>query len=708
MLQAIRSRAASVIVKALFVLLILSFGLWGIGDIFRNHAPETVVATVGDQSIRAEELQTALRPALERLRLRLGTAVDLPAAKQLGVVDEVLNGLIDRSLLEQEAARLRLAVSDEVVRSAITHDPSFASANGQFDRAAFASLLAANHMTEGQYVARVRGDIPRSDLLLAAMTGVTAPPAIVDALYRYRNEKRVADVVTLPYAGAVDLGQPTEDELTQFYDTHKDLFQAPEYRNFTLISLSPSDLMKGIEIPEAKLKEEYDQRQDEFAQPERREVEQILAPSEAKAKEAQAALAEGKPWNEVATTIAGQDPDTIDLGLMKRNEMPKLLADVAFELPLDKASEPIKSPLGWHLLRVVKIEPPTTQTFEEAKAKLEADLTRREAVDRVYKLANQVDDALAGGATLDDVAAKHGLTKTVVAATDAQGRDRDGKKLALPVASDEVLKLAAATSEGRTSRVTETADDAIFALRVDKITPPSTRPFAEVKDQAIADWRQEKQRQAVTKEAEKLAAGVTPETSLASLAAAQGLKVSTPAPFLRDARRNAGIAPALVAKLFAAKQGEAVTAADFECCLCRPADRDRGARGRIPGRHGRSLARVDGRDEGRCRRGIHPRAARPLPGRNQTRSARPPVLILSRRCQRKPVNCSSNSTSLWLSQMSEATPQMSSLSWRQCRGARKKRLRRHSFLHGRHNPQGRLAMDRRPRNLRRSDHRRSC
>ncbi len=562
MLQAIRSRAGSVIVKTLFVLLILSFGLWGIGDIFRNHAPETVVATVGDQSIHAEDLQNALRPALERLRLRLGTAIDLPAAKQLGVVDEVLNSLIDRSLLEQEAARLRLAVSDDVVRSVITRDPSFAGANGQFERAAFAALLAANHMTEEQYVARLRGDIPRGDILLAATTGVTAPPAMVDALYRYRNEKRVADIVTLPYAGAVDLGQPTEDELTQFYDSHKDRFQAPEYRSFTLVSLSPADLMKGIEFPEAKLKEEYDQRQDEFAQPERREVEQILAPSEAKAKEAQAALAEGKSWKDVATTIAGQDPDTIDLGLMKRNEMPKILADVAFELPLNKPSEPIKSPLGWHILRVVKIEPPATQTFEEAKAKLEADLTRREAVDRVYKLANQVDDALAGGATLDDVAAKFGLTKTVVAAVDAQGLDRERKKLALPVAPDEVLKLALATSEGRTSRVTETADDAIFALRVDKITPPALRPFAEVKDQAIADWRQEKQQQAVTKEAEKLAAEVTPETSLSSLAAAQGLKVSTPAPLLRDARRNSGVAPALVAKLFAAKQAQAVTAAD--------------------------------------------------------------------------------------------------------------------------------------------------
>ncbi len=90
-----------------------------------------------------------------------------------------------------------------------------------------------------------------------------------------------------------------------------------------MASLSPSDIAQDIEIPEAKLKEEYDQRQDEFQLPEQREVQQILAPSEEKAKEAEAALAAGKDWNEVATTIAGQDPDTIDLGLMKREEMPQ-------------------------------------------------------------------------------------------------------------------------------------------------------------------------------------------------------------------------------------------------------------------------------------------------------------------------------------------------------------------------------------------------
>src|SRR4029078_181239 len=98
------------------------------------------------------------------------------------------------------------------------------------------------------------------------------------------------------------------------------------------------------------------------------------SPSEEKAKEAEAALAAGKDWKEVATTIAGQDPETIDLGLLNRKEIPHELGDVAFELPLDKASDPIKTPLGWHILRVVKIEPADTQTVDHAKAAIGAEV----------------------------------------------------------------------------------------------------------------------------------------------------------------------------------------------------------------------------------------------------------------------------------------------------------------------------------------------
>ncbi|MGA7259939.1 MAG: SurA N-terminal domain-containing protein [Stellaceae bacterium] len=562
MLQAIRSRAGSYVVKVLFALLILTFGIWGIGDIFRSRTSDTVVATVGSQSIRAEELQTALRRALEQLSARFGSAIDPQQAKQLGLVDQTLGQLIDRSLIDQEAASMKLDVSDDLIRNVITANPSFRGSDGRFDRSLFGSVLAANNLTEDQYVALLRHDIPRNDLLHAVTAGAAAPQPVVDLLYRYRNEKRTADIVALPTTGAPDVGQPSEDELKAFYDKHPDLFRAPEYRGFTLVSLDPSDIAKDIEIPEAKLKEEYDQRQDELQIPERRDVEQVLSPTEEKAKEAEAALAAGKDWREVATTIAGQNPETIDLGLMRRDEMPSALGDVAFELPLNKPSEPVKTPLGWHILRVVKIEPPVTQTFDEAKPKLEADLAHQEAVDRIYKVANNVDDALAGGATLGDAAAKFELKTTTVEAVDDGGHDPQDKSVTLPVSASDVLKLAFATNEGQMSRVTETPDGAIFAVHVDKVIPSQVKPLDEVKDKAVVAWQADRRREIVAKEAEELAAAVTPGTRLATVAGEKGLKTTTSPPFTRHPDNDTAVPPPLVGKLFAAKPGEVVTASD--------------------------------------------------------------------------------------------------------------------------------------------------
>jgi peptidyl-prolyl cis-trans isomerase D len=562
MLQAIRSKAGSFIVKLLFGLLILTFGIWGIGDIFRNRGTDTVVATVGDESIRADELQTALRRALDQLRTRFGSSIDLQQAKQFGLVDQTLAQLIDRSLIDQEVARLRLDVSDDVIRNVITGNPSFRGSNGQFDRSLFSAVLAANNLTEDQYVALLRHDIPRSDLVHALTGGAVMPQPIVDLLYQYRNEKRTADIVSLPAASVADVGQPSEEQLKSFYDQHQDMFRAPEYRAFTLASLSPSDIIKDIEIPETKLKEEYDQRQDELQLPERRQVEQILASSEDKAKEAEAALAAGKDWREVATTIAGQNADTIDLGLLKREEMPKTLADVAFELPLNKPSEPVKTPLGWHILEVTKIEPPVAQSFEQAKPELEADLARQEAIDRIYKVANKVDDALAGGATIDDAAAKFGLKMTTVTAADVGGHDPEGKPVTLPVAPQDVLKLAFATNEGQASRVTETPDGGIFVLRTDKVIPSQVKPLDDVKDKAVAAWQSDKRRETAGKQAEELAAAVTAEARLSAVAGEKGLKVTTSPPFDRHPGAEAGVPAPLVSKLFAAKPGEVVTASD--------------------------------------------------------------------------------------------------------------------------------------------------
>ncbi|HEX3883518.1 MAG TPA: peptidyl-prolyl cis-trans isomerase [Stellaceae bacterium] len=566
MLQAIRTKAGGIVVKTLFGLLILSFGFWGLytrSPYFQdNKSPETEVATVGDKTINVGEVQQALEPALERLRQQLGSSIDRDQVKQLGILDTLVNGLVDRALLDQEVARLKLAVADEVIRGAIAGNPAFRDTNGQFDPNILAQVLSMNHLTQEQFVARMQDEVPRTDILHAITSGVVPPRDVVNTAYRYANEKRVADIVSLPLSGAAAPPAPSDADLSKYYDAHQDNFRAPEYRAFTMASLSAADLAATIQIPDDKLKSEYDQRKDDLAVPEQREVEQILAPSEDVAKQADDALAAGKDWKEVATTIAKQDPDTIDLGLMKQSEMPEELAGPAFDLQVNQTSKPIQSPLGWHILRVTKIVPATTQSFEQAKPALTAALAKEEALDKLDKIGNKADDALAGGANITDIAQKFGLKVTKVEAADVGGRAPDGKAVELPVGGADALKTLFQTDQGDTSRVIDAEDGSIYAIHTDKVIAPRVKPLAEVKDQVIAGWQQEQKHDAVAKEAKDLAAAVAPDKPLKAAAADKKLAVTTSPPLSRRAQGDTGVPPAIVAKLFAAKKGDTVSADD--------------------------------------------------------------------------------------------------------------------------------------------------
>jgi peptidyl-prolyl cis-trans isomerase D len=230
MLQVIRSKATSFVIKILFGLLILSFGIWGIGDIFRNRGTNTSVATVGDRTISVEQLNERVRADMERLRTAMGGNLDMDQAKQLGIVDRALQTIINGDLLDQETDRLKLGISDATVRQAILENPNFHNDQGQFDRGIYTRVLAASRMSEPQFETLLRRDIARFHLSAALTDGLTPPPALVDALYRAQAERRVADVIVLPPSAAGTINPPSDDELKAYYEQHQDQFRAPERR----------------------------------------------------------------------------------------------------------------------------------------------------------------------------------------------------------------------------------------------------------------------------------------------------------------------------------------------------------------------------------------------------------------------------------------------------------------------------------------------
>jgi peptidyl-prolyl cis-trans isomerase D len=562
MLQAIRSQASSFIIKILFGLLIISFGVWGIGDIFRGRATDTTVATVGDKKISAEQLSQAVRADMERWRAMLHSQMDMAQAKQMGLVDNSLQSLISADLVTEEIGRLKLNVGNPAIKQWMSEAPQFKNDAGVFDQRLFSAMAGQNHMTDAQFFEALRDNMIHTHLAAALSDGVTPPPSEVDAIYSARSEHRVVDYVMIPATAAGAPPTPTDDDLAKFYDAHKDHFRVPELRNVSVALLRIDDLAASITVPDAKLEADYKSRLDEFHKPEQRDIQQMVLPDDAKAKEAAAQLAAGKDFAAVAKAVADIDAKDLDLGWVSRadKEIPAPLLEAAFSTPAGSTTAPIQAELGWYILRVADVKPEATQSFDEVKGKLRDEEARGLADDQIGKKANSIDDAIAGGATFADVVEKFGLDKITVEGVDATGHDAAGKAVDLPQPSDVILHAAFATNVGQMSPLSEFGDTGYYLLKVDKVTPTAVKPLAEVHDEVVQQWTAEHAAAALAKLADEMAKAVNDGKSLKDVAAAHKLTVETSPPMLRTGG-DTKVPPALVAKLFKAKLNAAAAAA---------------------------------------------------------------------------------------------------------------------------------------------------
>jgi peptidyl-prolyl cis-trans isomerase D len=557
MLQALRSTVGSWIVKILFVLLILSFGVWGIGDIFRGRT-DTTAAEVGDAKISTVELDNAFRQEVNRLRQMLGGQIDAEQAKALGLVNQTLDQLIQRHLLTQAADDAGLRVGDPLVLGQLRAEPAFRNDLGQFDPEQFRRVLAANQLTEDGYVQLLRTEIKRTQLVGAVAAGAQAPGPLVEDLFRRQAERRIAETVLVPNAAMGDVGTPDDAALTAFHQEKAVRFTAPEFRKLTVGKLTVDDIAKDITVSDEDLHAAYDARAAEFQTPERRTVDQVLVADEAAARKIESSLAQGQSLEEAA---AAAGAEVLTLNSLTREDLLPELTEPVFSLQQGGISAPVQSPLGWHVVRVSGIEPGSTQVFEQVRDTVLADVKRDRAMDTVFESANKVEDALAGGASIEDVAQRFGLRLIEVPAIDANGRKPDGGVVEGLPAAQQVAQAAFGLQQGAATTLTETPDGDYFIARVDAITPATLRPLDSIRAEVVAAWQADQRAQRATKTAgeieERLKAGSTPQDIAASV---PGTVAGVTPALTRAGRETGGLPPGLVQRLFEMKQGEVATA----------------------------------------------------------------------------------------------------------------------------------------------------
>lgn len=562
MLQFIRSKAGSFIVKILFVLLIACFGLWGVGDFIRQLPNDTDVITVGSAKIKPPEIQAGIDRGIEQMKPYFGGNLDRAQARQLGIVDRAVNELIDQSLFEQEIRRLQLTVGDEQLAEIIQQDPTFHGKDGQFDRDLFDGILLQHKMNETQYMGLLHRQVPRQDLLQVVAGNAHSPEALAAMLYRKRAEKRVVDYVFLDGSGLPPLATPTDKMLQDFYKQNLSRFTAPEYRRVTVLTLTTADVINQVSVPDDKLLDYYQQNLEEFSKPETRDVSNMLLPDEATAKLAAAALKSGKPFDEVAKTIGHQDPNTINIGVITRQMLPGDLAGVAFSTPAGAVAAPTKTQFGWNIIKVNAITAAHTVSFADAKAQVTREAKASAANDALYQLSNRVEDAIAAGADLGAIAQQFNLKPVTIDAIDAAGKGPGGVPLlTLPVDAPTLTKVVFQASQGQLSPLTQTQDGKSFLVRVDGITPATPKPYDKVKDTVASAWAAAERDRLLAAQATALAHEVTSKTALATLAAARHLSLGTTPAFARDDGAGASPLPTdMVQRIFSLKPGEATAA----------------------------------------------------------------------------------------------------------------------------------------------------
>jgi peptidyl-prolyl cis-trans isomerase D len=307
---------------------------------------------------------------------------------------------------------------------------------------------------------------------------------------------------------------------------------------------------------EDQLREEYEHRRASFDVPERRTVRQILTADEETAKRAHAALKQGADFAATAKDIAGRAEEATRLGSVTRRELPAELAEAVFTLEPNVPSEPVRSPLGWHILLVDRIEPGKAPTFEDVKAQLVRELGREMAVDAIVKNANRLEDTLAGGATLEDTAAQFGARLVKIDAMDSLGRGKDGAaKPGIPKGR-KFLETAFATGAREMSLLTETGEGGYFVVRVDAISPAALRPLEEVRAQATAAWKRSRLDEAARARATKIRDEARGGATVRALAEAEKLSIVTTKPFTRQtADPESGVSPDLANQLFQLGEG---------------------------------------------------------------------------------------------------------------------------------------------------------
>lgn len=501
-----KRRGASVLAWILMVLLIGGLGGFGV----TNFGGGTVsIGSVGSQKIAVNDYARALQNQLSAYSKQLGQPMTLQMAQAFGLDKQVLQSVIDNAALDNEANRIGLSVGDATVAAKLNEISSFKGLDGKIDPITYDQILKQNNMTKAGFEAGVRADTARQSLQTAVSTGFSAPEALTDTVTAWAAEQRGFSLLTLTEKSLkAALIEPDDAALQAYYTANIADYTRPEAKRITYAVLLPEDIAKDQSVDDAMLQQIYNERLSDFVTPEKRLVERLGFATEADAAAAKARIDAGESF---ATLVAERNLALadVDLGDVTKSQL-GAAGEAVFAMTGPGVVGPLNSNVGPALFRMNAILAKQETTFEAAKTDLAKDVQLEAARKAISDKVSAIDDALAGGATLADLAKEQGMT---AGSTDyALGADDND-----PITADQNFAAAAdKLAEGDYPEAVLLSNGGVIAMQMLSTLPPTPRGFDTVKDKVATAARAAALTKALAEDAASIKAAVEAGSSLGS------------------------------------------------------------------------------------------------------------------------------------------------------------------------------------------------
>lgn len=522
------STAGKIIALLLLIFIAVAFALGDITNLSGGGAPAGgALVQVGDQKVTEAELRQRLKAALDRVRQQNPT-VDMVQFVNGGGFDQVLEQVVNGLALEAYAREQGMAVSKAAVDGEIASIPAFQGLDGKFSQATFNQILAREGLTADQ----IRSDITRETLgqwLIGPTIGATQVPSQFATPYAsLLLERRKGSVGFIPASAIAAGATPTDAEITAFYRRNGSRYTLPERRIVRYAVVRPADVAERARATDAEIAEQYRKDAAKYAAATRRQLSQVIVADQAAAN-ALAARVKGGTGLAAAATAAGLKASTVDnadkAGFARATS--QAIADAAFAGAQDAVVGPLRSPLGWHVVKVEKIEQIAAKPLDAVRGEIADAITKRKEAEVLADMRSRIDTGLADNATFDEALAEAKLTAQTTPPLFADGRETQATTPGAAQPDPLLAQIAQggfAMEQDQDPQLIPIGQDGGFALiKIERVLQAAPRPLAEIRDTVVRDFVADRQLQGARKAAAAVLADVNKGTPIADALRKTGL-----------------------------------------------------------------------------------------------------------------------------------------------------------------------------------------